>query len=201
MLIERAFVLKGWLLGKDAPDTILATVDALIAVMRENSHPEVPVVAADIPADRVAIQAEACEVPTVPDPDIHAVEATPKKKHNWSPEARKAQGERMRVRMALKKAKSPQPDLSPPKPFTPVPAEKLIADHGGYAGRRDPGQALVDDDWHDIKVMLNVKRLSVSRIASDYDVDFDTLRAFIDRHQAQAEHRVGNFAAPSAGGA
>jgi hypothetical protein len=64
------------------------------------------------------------------------------------------------------------------------PPERLISAHNSYAGKRDPQpNPLQESDWPDIEQMLNKQRRSVSQIASDYEVDFDTMRAFIDEHQ------------------
>jgi hypothetical protein len=68
-----------------------------------------------------------------------------------------------------------RPDSSP---------ERLISSHNSYAGKRDPQpNPLQESDWPDIEQMLNRQRRSVSQLASDYEVDFDTMRAFIDEHQ------------------
>ncbi len=76
----------------------------------------------------------------------------------------------------------PEPEaITPEKPYVPVPAEKLISDHSEYAGKRDPGQPLEDTDWPDIDAMLNQRRMSISQVASAYDVQFGTMSSFIER--------------------
>lgn len=135
--------------------------------------------------------------------------APAKKKHNMSPEARAAAAERMRAYQARKRAEkegaaacegsSPQaaPSPAPVKPYTPVPYEKLVTDHSGFAGKRDPGQPLTDDDWPDIKARL-AKSPDRRAIASDYDVELDDLNFFIASCQRREGKTPGEaLASPS----
>jgi hypothetical protein len=72
---------------------------------------------------------------------------------------------------------------APPEEREDSSPERLISAHNSYAGKRDPQpNPLQESDWPDIEQMLNKQRRSVSQIASDYEVDFDTMRAFIDEH-------------------
>lgn len=49
-----------------------------------------------------------------------------------------------------------------------------------YAGKRDSGQLLTDEDWPSIQDMLR-KKHTMRAIASDYDVPSKELRDFVDR--------------------
>jgi hypothetical protein len=214
MRIEQAWLLKGFVLAHNAPAAIVEAADAVIADLSRGTVeiagsaepirvkvpvPEEP----EADTDRTEPERENADVPGVPT-RVPEAPAT-KKKRNFSPEARAAAGERMRAYQARKKAdkqgSAPPSAEAAPKPFTTVPADKLVRDHSGYAGRRDPDQPLLETDWPDINNMLNVKRISVSQIASDYDVGFSTMRSFIDTHEAQEKQSPGEARALSVGGA
>ena len=216
MAVEQAWLLKGFVLAHNAPAAVVEAVEAVIAElskgMREvtgSSEPirvKVPIAEEPLPdagTDHAEPEREGADV--LPAPREETEESTPKKQRNWSPEAKAAAAERMRAMQAAKKAKkeggTPLPAETMSKPFTPVPADKLVRDHSGYAGRRDPDQPLLDSDWPDIENMLNVKRMSISQIASVYDVTFGTMRSFIDTHEAREEQSPGEARALSQGGA
>lgn len=82
------------------------------------------------------------------------------------------------------------------KPFVEAPPDKLIEKHTGYAGRRDPDQELTEADWPDIRIMLEKQRRSVGNIASDYDVPYDVMRDFINRHVWSGNPAPGEARAP-----
>lgn len=63
---------------------------------------------------------------------------------------------------------------------TDTPPEILIEKHNEYAGKRDPDQALTDEDWADIQPRCQ-RGHHFRQIASDYDVEPSEMRAFIDR--------------------
>lgn len=90
----------------------------------------------------------------------------------------------------------------PPKPkaLPPIDSDRLITVHNGYAGKRDPGQQLTDDDWQDIKARL-AKSPDRRAIASDYDVDLDDLNFFIASCQRREGKSPGEALASPSGGA
>ncbi len=129
--------------------------------------------------------------------------AAPKTRKPWSAEAREAAANRMKAMRASgviggrSKSEARPEGAAPARPFVEVPIIKLQTDHDEYAGRRDPGQELIEADWPDIRKMLEKMRRSVSQIASDYDVDFATMRQFIDRHSWNGKPAPGEARAPS----
>lgn len=211
MGIEQAWLLKGFVLAHNAPSQMVAAADAVIEALSrgtvEITRAREPIRVTMPPPEEPAPEAEQPEhQPEATHAETDASEEpTPKKRRNFSPEVRAAAAERMKAMHARKKAEkeggTPRPVETTPKPFTPVPADKLVRDHSGYAGRRDPNQPLLDSDWPDIKNMLNVKRMSISQVASDYDVTFGTMRSFIDTHETREEQSPGEARALSQGGA
>lgn len=129
----------------------------------------------------------------------------PKKRKEWSPEAREAAAERMRARQAAglmgKRKKEPvaEPAASrePAKPSyeirkastteaqsAPKPESRPDVDSTrritvpiGPAGKRENGQ-LRDEDWPDIKSRL-AKGETKSAIAGDYEAELEDLDYFI----------------------
>jgi hypothetical protein len=101
MTIEHAYLLRGYALGQNAPQAVLDSVDALIA--RFTTIQPAPVEERRAPV----------EAPTEPLPQHVQQEQAPapKKKHNWSPEARARQSQRMRERQAagLMTRRKPEP--------------------------------------------------------------------------------------------
>jgi hypothetical protein len=71
------------------------------------------------------------------------------------------------------------------EPFAEVPVERLISEHNGYAGKRDPQpNPLLDSDWPDIRAMVDRGR-GISAIAGDYDVSVPDLERFIAAQRIQ----------------
>lgn len=242
-LATHAYLIKGYLLAKDAPKAIIDSIEAIIEGL---ARPEQTISSSYVPAlsspvvpelASMAILAEHSE-PTSDNHDTDAdecdaqpaseIETTPevppKKKRNFSPEARAAAAERMRAMQARKKAEReassvPTPEqstfeprkaepptpakMSPspkPKPLPAIDHERLITVHNGYAGKRDPGQPLTDDDWPDIKVRL-AKSPDRRAIAGDYDVDLEDLNFFIASCQRREGKSPGEAPAPPSSGA
>lgn len=226
--LHHAYLIKGFLLAKEAPKAIL---DAIAAIIENLDRGEVTISTSAVP--QFPLQAvvgggessDPTETDGLPDSPLDAVEdapsspavtgseatpaAPPKKNRNFSPETRAAAAERMRAMQARKKAEregnsgriaiaesSPTP---PPaaKPYTAASVEKLIHDHAGYAGKRDPGQPLTDEDWPGIKSRL-ARSPDRRAIASDYDVDLDGLNFFIASCQRREGKSPGEaLASPS----
>jgi hypothetical protein len=86
------------------------------------------------------------------------------------------------------------------KPIPPIDTDRLLTIHNGYAGKRDPGQALTDQDWPDIKARL-AKSPDRRAIASDYDVDLEDLNFFIASCQRREGKSPGEAIASPSGGA
>lgn len=72
--------------------------------------------------------------------------------------------------------------LSDAEPRKDTPPEVLIEKHNEYAGKRDEGQELTEEDWPDIDAQLR-KGANIRRLASDYDVSVTTMDKFIDTHR------------------
>ena len=112
MGIEQAWLVKGWLLAKDAPGPVIGAIEAVIAGLRAgtSSLPTASLPPAFIPQFSLASPDESADGPPQPDP-------FPKKTKAWSPEARAAASERMRATQArLKEAKNTPPGNSPAPP-------------------------------------------------------------------------------------
>ncbi|WP_435007968.1 hypothetical protein P12x_005234 [Tundrisphaera lichenicola] len=148
--------------------------------------------------------------------------AEPKKRKEWSPEARAAAAERMRARQAagligrrknesspepasppepafeIRKASKPEPEPAPePKPLPAVDPSRLITVHTGFAGKREDGQ-LRDEDWPDIKPRL-ARGETKAAIAGDYEAEVDDLDYFIASCQRrEAKRSLGEAPAPLA---
>ncbi|MBP3955430.1 hypothetical protein J8F10_09065 [Gemmata sp. G18] len=227
--LHHAFVLKGWSLDKNPPSEVKAAVEAIIEVLGQEAVTvvstvvQLPPLPDSVESSETPCQPEADEPEAVaadpaddePEPTPVASEPArdvqPRKKRNFSPEARAAASERMRAMQAKKRAEKegksseehsvPAPPLpAPVKPYAPVPYEKLASDHSGYAGKRDPGQPLTDDDWPDIKARLT-KSPDRRAIAGDYDVELDDLNFFISSCQRREGKSPGEALAPSSSGA
>ena len=88
----------------------------------------------------------------------------------------------------------PTPLSEPPQPH------RLSVSHPDWAGKREDSQ-LHDSDWPDIKEMVIKGRTHLS-IASDFDVEPETLKAFIEAKLKQgregAEKPPGEARAPAA---
>lgn len=218
-------ILRGFLLGQDAPVEVFAAAEALYLVAAREPLPDVEQVNASGPAkiELPTIEqpfskvAETMAEPASGDdsdgaepaaaPEIHqqpvAEAAAPKTRKPWSAEAREAAANRMKAMRASgviggrSKSEARPEGTAPARPFVEVPITKLQTDHDEYAGRRDPGQELTEADWPDIRKMLEKQRRSVSQIASDYDVEFATMRQFIDRHSWDGKPAPGEGRAPS----
>ena len=122
MGIEQAWLVKGWLLAKDAPEPVIGAIEAVIAGLAARSQPDigstipqpapespVPVRLFDRDPDQFITGQEPAVVP-LSDPE-------PRKRKAWSPEARAAASERMRATQArLKEAKNTPPGNSPAPP-------------------------------------------------------------------------------------
>ncbi|WP_088255367.1 hypothetical protein [Fimbriiglobus ruber] len=99
MAIEQAWLLKGWLLGQNAPKEITDAVEVLIGHF---SHLKAEL------REEISTAWSATKSPQHIEPFIadeitaqpHNHQPTPKKKRNWSPESRAAQADRMRQRQA-----------------------------------------------------------------------------------------------------
>ena len=148
--------------------------------------------------------------------------AEPKKRKEWSPEARAAAAERMRARQAagligrrknesspepasppepafeIRKASKPEPELAPkPEPLPAVDPTRLITVHNGFAGNREDGQ-LRDEDWPDIKSRL-ARGETKAAIAGDYEAELEDLDYFIASCQRrEAKRSLGEAPAPLA---
>jgi hypothetical protein len=95
MTVANAWLLKGYLVGIDAPQSILNAVDDLILSLSGNPLPE-------LRGDQVADQ---------PEPDTLS-QAKPRKRREWSPEQRAAAADRLRARREgglLKRKDQPEP--------------------------------------------------------------------------------------------
>jgi len=151
------------------------------------------------------------------DTEVVVGPSEPKKRREWSPEARAAAADRMRSRQAEKRGQpaanlpaGAQPTIEIRKPALPTPAhgptqkpkpdpaidvDRLITVHKGYAGKRDDG-LLVDSDWPDIKTRL-AKGEDKKAIAGDYDVEMEELDFFIASNQRrEAKQPMGEARAP-----
>ena len=149
---------------------------------------------------------------------IVAVSSDSKKRREWSPEARAAAGERMRVRQSAGMMKRPgaevrerktiKDDFKPViikrgKPIieeseaSPVNSERLPEELGSCAIATAPISSPADrwqptllssGDWPDIHELL-ASGTSRERIAGDYDVPLVVLDEFIDQNLAEAKER------------
>lgn len=105
----------------------------------------------------------------------------PKKRKEWSPEARAAAGERMRARQAaglMKGRKRAAPEafeIDPSEPVLPSFAESELRITVPLKRRNT---RLTDDDWPDIKSRIAIGD-SRKAIAGDYDEDLEDLEFFI----------------------
>ena len=103
MSVEQAWLLKGWLMAQDAPQPIMAAIDAVIAASSGVTATPPPVF---IPQFSIA-------EPDEESPPESGQAHEPKKRRAWSPEARAAQAERMRATQArLKEEKNTSPGKS-----------------------------------------------------------------------------------------
>ena len=215
--LHLAYLIKGWLLDKQPPEAVTEALEMIIAALTMPSDPlplTLPQVVPATPPHSVAptemiSRQDPIFEPSEPAPVAGEVSAA-KKKRAWSEEARAAAAERMRARQAAgqMKGRKDAPDaghavddtaLAPAKPVAPDQPHRLTVAHGGYAGRRDPGQELTDADWPDIKARLD-RSPDRRAIAGDYDVDLDDLNFFIQSCQRR-EQRVGEALAPRHHGA
>ena len=133
MSIERAWLVKGWLLAKDAPEPILSAIAEVIAGLSATGtvRPSVLVPQFSVAASGLANRVDppvACPGPSDPeppaalklfdrDPDqfvtgrepaaVPPSDPEPKKRKPWTDEAREAAAERMRARQAAKRHTQP----------------------------------------------------------------------------------------------
>jgi hypothetical protein len=197
MTLNHAWMLKGWLLGELVPPQIMDAAEKVIESLtaREQVEP-VHIVLADKDA---LVEDEQSDPPqreeVEPLPEVPP-EAKQKKRRNWSPEAREAQAQRMRDRIAAgKMAKKATPARS-----ETVEPEFTEAELRITVPKAPPRKSsLTDTDWPDIKEMLDAGRTRTS-IASDYDEEPEDLDFFIASCKRR-EQRSGEALAPSMGGA
>lgn len=252
-------LLRGYFAGRDVPDLVLEAVESLYraaqdtAEVRQSAAPNYtseraanqpsPERAAPSPvprqpeSDEAKIQAFLASKASKPQPVAEAPPlARPQKQRSgWTPEARAAQGERMRERHAAGRMKrsggeesserttasgppasvgqggktiEPPRDANPvtvslarPTPLAEPPQpHRLAASYPEWAGKREDHQ-LHDSDWPDIKDMVIKGRTHLS-IASDFDVEPETLKAFIEAKLKQgregADKQLGEAGAPAA---
>lgn len=214
---QQAYLIKGFLLGKDAPRPILDAIDAIIAGLGEPrevisgkvGEPELPKVGDRIsgifPGEDamvtriVATDADQGGSPLPPDSNGDSPPPKPRKKHSMSPEAREAARQRMIAMQARKRAereaaKEEQPDEADSQPAAPAFTEAELRITVPVPRRKSQ---LADDDWPEIKEMLAAGR-DRKLIASDYDEDPEDLDFFIascQRREAKSPGEAG--ASPS----
>lgn len=174
------------------PELPPLTMRALEKAAERIAQPEEPQTdEAKVASFLEAKQAEQCPPAHAAGEDHEVVvgPSEPKKRREWSPEARAAAAERMRATQARKKAERQA------KEPEPTPPHRLTVAHPGYAGKRDDGQ-LLDEDWPDIKARL-ARGDSRRIIASDYEVDPEDLDHFIASNQRrEAKQPPGEARAP-----
>jgi hypothetical protein len=96
---NQAYLIKGWLLGANAPEEVWDALGAIIAMLSSIQVPMSP------PEVNIREESE----PAMVEAATELIQAAPpRKKREWSPEAKAAAAERMRARQAagLMKRKS-----------------------------------------------------------------------------------------------
>jgi hypothetical protein len=109
---NHAWMLKGWLLGANAPSEIMEAVDQVIASLTTlPSPPHVPARAQEDEQPSAPLEGPAEENP---EPE--------KRRREWSPEARAAAAERMKARQAAGLMARRRPGDRPPPGEAPAPS-------------------------------------------------------------------------------
>lgn len=168
--INKANMIKGFLLAKESPRIILEAIDEIIKAMPTQtiSGPKdfnLPDFVTEIEQKLAVVPPRMEEEPSAPEP---------KKKRKWSPEAKAAAAERMRKAREAKLSRKTS-EATTGDTYRPV-----APDLGDYIGTREDGK-LMNSDWPDIRNMLN--RLTRESIAGKYGVAVEYLNEFIATKQ------------------
>ncbi|MFO0958274.1 MAG: hypothetical protein U0800_12745 [Isosphaeraceae bacterium] len=191
--LNQAYLLKGYLLAGDPPKEVIealqAVIDALcveVITVSGTRDPMPPMPASflesgQLDPDESSDPADVTTGPADGEPEPGPVvtelsqDAPPKKKRNFSPEAREAARQRMIAMQARKRAEREAATQEPSPTFSKEELRIKVP----VARRKS---SLTDSDWPEIKQMLAEGRSRTS-IASDYDEEPEDLDAFIADQQ------------------